>query len=96
MTSKDQIDLSKIECDINEIFISSLEDTHAKKSICERRDPFEFMKITDNTFLSDIKGRSACPKCNKSRKFFCYTCYVPTATVGQLLPVVKVSVTFQK
>ncbi|MEE6519949.1 hypothetical protein FKM82_017731, partial [Ascaphus truei] len=27
------------------------------------------------------KGRSKCPKCNSSRMFYCYTCYVPVETV---------------
>lgn len=43
----------------------------------ERADPFEKLKISSNEFLQRIEERSPCPKCNKSRKFFCYTCYVP-------------------
>ncbi|XP_075064070.1 tRNA-uridine aminocarboxypropyltransferase 1 isoform X2 [Mixophyes fleayi] len=27
------------------------------------------------------KGRSKCPKCNSSRMFYCYTCYVPVESV---------------
>ncbi|XP_055315584.1 tRNA-uridine aminocarboxypropyltransferase 1 [Sitodiplosis mosellana] len=57
----------------------------------EHRNPFEFMKIDDNQFLNEIDGRTACPKCLKSRKFFCYNCYVPTGIEGRY-PKVKLPV----
>ncbi|XP_063782102.1 tRNA-uridine aminocarboxypropyltransferase 1 isoform X3 [Pseudophryne corroboree] len=31
--------------------------------------------------LAQRKGRSKCPKCNSSRMFYCYTCYVPVESV---------------
>lgn len=37
-------------------------------------------------------GRIACPKCKKSRKFFCYTCYVPVPGLENQLPKVKLPV----
>lgn len=88
---------SKMECDVFKVFINDLEETLAEApnrldEIREHRNPFQRMKIADNDFLKDIDGRSPCPKCSKSRKFFCYTCYVPTKGIGPLLPVVKVSV----
>lgn len=52
-------------------------------------DPFEFMKINNNKFLNDIDGRSSCTECNKSRKFFCYTCYLPVADLESKLPKVN-------
>lgn len=52
-------------------------------------DPFEYMNIDDNKFLHEIDGRSACTKCNKSRKFFCYTCYVPVPNLETKLPKVE-------
>lgn len=55
------------------------------------RDPFMHMKIADNRFLNDVNGRSPCIKCNKSRKFFCYSCYVPVEAISTRLPVVKVN-----
>lgn len=58
----------------------------------KHRDPFEFLHIADNSFLDDIDGRSACPKCYKSRKIYCYSCYVPNRGVSDLLPKVKVSI----
>lgn len=53
------------------------------------RNPFEFMEIDDNKFLHDIDNRSPCIKCNKSRKFFCYNCYLPVAELQSNLPKVK-------
>ncbi|XP_015267275.1 PREDICTED: DTW domain-containing protein 1 [Gekko japonicus] len=39
------------------------------------------------------QGRSKCPKCNSSRMFYCYTCYVPVETVPTSeIPVVKLPV----
>lgn len=58
----------------------------------EHRNPFEFMKIDDNQFLESIDGRLACPKCKKSRKFFCYTCYVPVPGLESRLPKVQLPV----
>lgn len=58
----------------------------------EHRNPFEFMKIDDNTFLNEIDGRSACQKCHKSRKFFCYNCYVPVHGLENRLPKVELPV----
>lgn len=62
-----------------------------KENDLGHRNPFEFMKICDNSFLNDIRGRSPCTKCKKSRKFFCYTCYLPTEEIAPLLPKVKVN-----
>lgn len=64
-------------------------DTHES---VKHRNPFEFMKIDDIEFLNTIDGRSACPKCFKSRKFFCYTCYVPVDNVKTRLPTVQLPV----
>ncbi|XP_052865659.1 tRNA-uridine aminocarboxypropyltransferase 1 [Anopheles cruzii] len=51
-----------------------------------RTDPFEGMEIADTDFLMDVKGRSSCPVCQRSRKFFCYTCYVPVAGIVNRVP----------
>lgn len=42
-----------------------------------KTNPFANMKIADNSFLAEVSDRQPCSKCYKSRKFFCYTCYVP-------------------
>lgn len=41
------------------------------------RLPFRNMKIEDASVLDTLDGRRVCPECYKSRKFFCYTCYIP-------------------
>ncbi|XP_063782103.1 tRNA-uridine aminocarboxypropyltransferase 1 isoform X4 [Pseudophryne corroboree] len=45
--------------------------------------------------LAQRKGRSKCPKCNSSRMFYCYTCYVPVESVpiGDI-PSVKIILVF--
>lgn len=58
----------------------------------DHRNPFEFMKIDDNQFLNDINGRMACPKCSKSRKFFCYNCCVPVQGMEDRFPRVQLPV----
>lgn len=44
--------------------------------------------------LDDIKERTPCPKCKKSRKFFCYSCYIPVPSVRDILPRVSVSIPY--
>lgn len=65
---------------INHIFPTIMEE-----------DVFSRYNISPNwKLLNDIKERTACPKCHKSRKFFCYTCYVPVSVVENIIPKVKV------
>ncbi|XP_049300998.1 tRNA-uridine aminocarboxypropyltransferase 1 [Anopheles funestus] len=52
----------------------------------QRPDPFEGMDIADTDFLMDVEGRSCCPSCGKSRKFFCYTCYLPVGEIESRVP----------
>lgn len=85
-----------MECDLFSISIHNeeedrLEDPMKLEAVPEHRNPFEQMHIANNDFLAHIEGRSPCSQCHKSRKFFCYTCYVPTEMVANLLPVVKVN-----
>lgn len=54
------------------------------------QNPFSGFKIDDNSILDQLEGRHPCPKCGKSRKFFCYSCYVPIAELQGKLPAVKV------
>lgn len=58
----------------------------------EHRNPFEFMAIDENQFLMQVSGRSGCPKCGKSRKLFCYTCYVPIVEIEQRVPNVQLPI----
>jgi len=53
-------------------------------------EPFVGKKIDSSDFLDELEGRTKCPNCLRSRKFFCYTCYVPMPTVENRLPKIKV------
>lgn len=54
-------------------------------------NPFLDMKIDDTKILNELKGRSPCPLCKKSRKYFCYTCYVPIEELEGRIPTIKVN-----
>lgn len=53
-------------------------------------NPFEGMNIKDGSFLDNIDGRSQCKLCKKSRKYFCYTCYIPVSGLEDKIPKVQV------
>ncbi|EGI68823.1 PREDICTED: DTW domain-containing protein 1 isoform X1 [Acromyrmex echinatior] len=40
-------------------------------------NPFCYLKINDTKELKLVESRRKCDLCQKSRKFFCYTCYHP-------------------
>ncbi|XP_062998383.1 tRNA-uridine aminocarboxypropyltransferase 1 [Elgaria multicarinata webbii] len=54
--------------------------------------PLENLHLASQAVLerAQKQGRSKCPRCNSSRMFYCYTCYVPVETVptGEI-PIVK-------
>ncbi|XP_055380905.1 tRNA-uridine aminocarboxypropyltransferase 1 isoform X2 [Condylostylus longicornis] len=50
------------------------------------------MEIADNTFLNQLNGRNPCIKCGKSRKFYCYSCYIPLNNISEKLPNVKLPI----
>nr|XP_045619671.1 tRNA-uridine aminocarboxypropyltransferase 1-like [Procambarus clarkii] len=52
-------------------------------------NPFLNLKISDSSFLNNLDGRSACSLCGKSRKYFCYTCYIPLPSIADKIPKVK-------
>ncbi|XP_053658269.1 tRNA-uridine aminocarboxypropyltransferase 1 [Anopheles marshallii] len=58
----------------------------ASSETAQRPDPFEGMDIAETDFLMDVEGRSCCSRCGKSRKFFCYTCYVPVGEIESRVP----------
>nr|XP_019532451.2 DTW domain-containing protein 1-like [Aedes albopictus] len=55
-------------------------------------NPFSGMHIDDTAFLKQVEGRSPCTVCGKSRKFFCYHCYVPVAELEDKLRFVKLPI----
>lgn len=58
--------------------------------------PFEGFRIDDTSILFELDGRHSCLKCGKSRKFFCYTCYIPISPLEGKLPRVKVCINYSK
>ncbi|KNC25258.1 hypothetical protein FF38_09618 [Lucilia cuprina] len=55
-----------------------------------RKYPFKNMHLADHTVLDTIEGRSDCTKCNRSRKFFCYSCYLPVGNLSDFIPQVTI------
>ncbi|KAH8404626.1 hypothetical protein KR215_005082 [Drosophila sulfurigaster] len=54
-----------------------------------RKYPFINMRIADHTVLDTIEGRHICSDCNRSRKFFCYSCHKPVGELEKMLPHVE-------
>ncbi|XP_067411885.1 tRNA-uridine aminocarboxypropyltransferase 1 [Emydura macquarii macquarii] len=55
-------------------------------------NPLQNLQLASQEVLEKAQksGRSKCPRCNSSRMFYCYSCYVPVETVPtKELPVVK-------
>ena len=53
--------------------------------------PFNKYQISDKwKLLHTLDNRSVCTKCTKSRKYFCYTCYLPVAEIKDDVPVLEV------
>lgn len=61
---------------------------------CETREVFKEFHISASDFLDDIEGRSPCKLCKRSRKFYCYKCYIPMPPLENKLPKVQVLPSF--
>ncbi len=57
---------------------------------CDSQDPFSELKISNSTFLDQLEKRANCQNCGKSRKFFCYSCYIPVSEIKDLVPHIPV------
>ncbi|XP_067632583.1 tRNA-uridine aminocarboxypropyltransferase 1 [Eurosta solidaginis] len=57
-----------------------------------RKYPFAKMRLDNTHRLDAIEGRFTCSQCNRSRKFYCYNCYVPVGNVGDFLPKVQIPI----
>ncbi|WAR05648.1 DTWD1-like protein [Mya arenaria] len=55
-------------------------------------EPFPELKIKPADFLNKLDGRSKCSKCDRSRKFYCYTCYLPVPEIKGRVPKVKLPI----
>ncbi|EEB15368.1 conserved hypothetical protein [Pediculus humanus corporis] len=56
------------------------------------KDPFKNLKISDTSILDTVDERSLCKKCNKSRKYFCYVCYIPVPHLEGKIPKVSLPI----
>lgn len=55
------------------------------------KTPFRHLKITNAEILDTIEGREMCKRCYRSRKFFCYSCYLPV--IGkEYFPTIKLPI----
>ena len=48
--------------------------------------PFSRLGIDDTTRLNAIEERSVCSLCERSRKYYCYSCCVPLAETEGIIP----------
>nr|XP_023014124.1 DTW domain-containing protein 1 [Leptinotarsa decemlineata] len=71
--------------------MSNPKSAESRQSFIDAK-PFQGMNIADNSILNMLEGRQPCPKCGKSRKFYCYSCYVPIAELEGKLPFVKLPI----
>ncbi|CAG0887697.1 unnamed protein product [Cyprideis torosa] len=44
-------------------------------------DLWEALEVTPADVLEGMSVRSPCPNCNRSRMYFCYTCFIPVASL---------------
>ena len=54
------------------------------------KSPFDGLHISAHDPLTARKQRSRCSQCGSSRKYFCYTCYIPVPELVGKLPKLKV------
>lgn len=55
----------------------------------EVADPLSKFKISSCDFLDELPERSCCPKCYKSRRYYCYNCYLPIDEIKERIPMIK-------
>jgi len=73
----------------NEVLSSTMDGTRINANVTAAPNAFADFKIDDADFLDDIEGRTVCPSCSRSRKFFCYTCYKPMPPLEGKIPQLK-------
>nr|XP_056721900.1 tRNA-uridine aminocarboxypropyltransferase 1 [Euleptes europaea] len=73
----------------------SLKSPDSQAASVPQETPLQNLCLASQAVLerAQKQGRSKCTKCNSSRMFYCYTCYVPVETVPtREIPVVKLPV----
>lgn len=58
----------------------------SSKLVLEKDNPFATLSISSTAVLDNQSERQACSLCNKSRKFFCYSCSIPLPAIKDLIP----------
>lgn len=74
-----------------------LESLESQTPSSFRDNPLQQLQLASQEVLEKAKksGRSKCPRCNSSRMFYCYTCFVPVETVPtKEIPTVKVNISY--
>ncbi|KAI9495593.1 DTW domain-containing protein [Zychaea mexicana] len=54
--------------------------------------PFDDLKISDDSILDTVQGRTNCSQCNKSVKYFCYRCFNVVGMDRSEIPSLKLPV----
>lgn len=60
----------------------------SERLVLEDNQFFQNLQIGDTMALEAISQRSTCPKCDKSRKYYCYSCYIPLKETANLIPMI--------
>jgi len=69
------------------------EDWTSGRLVLEDRGlDFTRLHIADTGGLEEHGSRQSCERCNKSRKYFCYTCCLPLASIKHITPRVELPV----
>jgi DTW domain-containing protein YfiP len=55
-------------------------------------NPFKGLNISPTAPLNLHSDRQSCPVCSKSRKYFCYSCYVPVECLQQYVPHIRLPI----
>jgi len=64
----------------------------SEKLVLSQDNPFQGLKIAETSAVNLQPEREACPKCCKSRKYFCYSCYVPIESLDKVFPKVNLPI----
>ncbi|XP_023344073.1 DTW domain-containing protein 1 [Eurytemora carolleeae] len=64
----------------------------SEKLVLGEENPFKGLNISPTDYLNLHPDRQPCPVCCKSRKYFCYTCYVPVQCLKQYVPHIKLPI----
>jgi len=64
----------------------------SSKLVLEKENPFATLNISSTAVLDEQSERQACSSCNKSRKFFCYSCNLPLPAIKDLIPTLELPI----